>query len=88
MEQGTLSLYEILGERSTSLCQSAEKNVVENEEVKVSGEFINYSGCQTNSYFFHKKKERSGSLVEYLTRDQGVAGSSLTAVTALCPLCP
>ena len=40
MEQGTISLYEILGERSTSLCQSAEKNVVKNEEVKVSGEFI------------------------------------------------
>ena len=27
----------------------------------------------------------SGSVVEYLTRDRGVAGSSLTASTALCP---
>ena len=29
--------------------------------------------------------ERSGSVVEYLTRDQGAAGSSLTGVTVLCP---
>ena len=30
--------------------------------------------------------ERSGSVVECLTRDRGAAGSSLTGVTALCPL--
>ena len=30
--------------------------------------------------------ERSGSLVECLTRDRGAAGSSLTGVTALWPL--
>ena len=29
--------------------------------------------------------ERSGSVVECLTRDRGVAGSSLTGVTVLCP---
>ena len=29
--------------------------------------------------------ERSGSVVECLTGDQGVAGSSLINVTALCP---
>ena len=29
--------------------------------------------------------ERSGSVVEGLTRDQGTAGSSLTGNTALCP---
>ena len=29
--------------------------------------------------------ERSGSVVECLTRDRGAAGSSLTGVTALCP---
>ena len=29
--------------------------------------------------------ERSGSVVECLTRDQGTAGSSLTGVTAFCP---
>ena len=28
---------------------------------------------------------RSGSVVEFLTRDQGVAGSSLTGGTVLCP---
>ena len=30
-------------------------------------------------------RERSGSVVERLTRDRRVAGSSLTGVTALCP---
>ena len=29
--------------------------------------------------------ERSGSVIECLTRDRGAAGSSLTVVTALCP---
>ena len=31
------------------------------------------------------RRERSGSVVECLTRDQGAAGSSLSGVTALCP---
>ena len=31
------------------------------------------------------KRERSGSVVECLTRDQRTAGSSLNGVTALCP---
>ena len=30
-------------------------------------------------------RERSGSVVECLSRDHGAAGSSLTGVTALCP---
>ena len=30
-------------------------------------------------------RERSGSVVKCLTQDQGVAGLSLTSVTALCP---
>ena len=30
-------------------------------------------------------RERSGSVVECLTRGQGAAGSSLNGVTALCP---
>ena len=30
-------------------------------------------------------RERSGSVVECLTRDRRTAGSSLTGVTALCP---
>ena len=32
-----------------------------------------------------KHKERSGSVVECLTRDRGVAGLSHTGVTAFCP---
>ena len=34
----------------------------------------------------HHHRERSGSVVECLTRDRGVAGSSFTGVTALWPL--
>ena len=30
-------------------------------------------------------REHSGSVVEYLTRDRGAAGSSITGVTVLCP---
>ena len=30
--------------------------------------------------------QRSGSVVEFLTRDREAAGSSVTGVTALCPL--
>ena len=30
-------------------------------------------------------RDRSGSVVECLTRDQGAAGSSLTSITVLCP---
>ena len=35
--------------------------------------------------FVCKSRERSGSVVECLTRDRGAAGSSLTGVTVLCP---
>ena len=33
----------------------------------------------------HLNRERSGSVVECLTRDRRAAGSSLTGVTVLCP---
>ena len=33
----------------------------------------------------HSPRERSGSVVECLTRDRRATGSSLTGVTALCP---
>ena len=38
-----------------------------------------------NDFTYHTNRERSGSVVECLTRDQRAAGSSLTGVTALCP---
>ena len=34
---------------------------------------------------FKNNRERSGSVVECMTRGRGAAGSSLTGVTALCP---
>ena len=36
--------------------------------------------------YIHVVRERSGSVVECLTRDRGAAGSSLTGVTALWSL--
>ena len=46
--------------------------------------FFYFEGTQI---FFKslKFRERSGPVVECLTRDRGAAGSSLTRVTALCP---
>ena len=45
------------------------------------------TNCICSNYAFNKQRrwERSGSVVECLTRDRGAAGSSLTGVTALCP---
>ena len=36
-------------------------------------------------FYVTSSRERSGSVVECLTRDRRAAGSSLTGVTALCP---
>ena len=51
---------------------------------------VYYIFVNLNVYFqlmYHKiKRERSGSVVECLTRDRRVAGSSLTGVTALWSL--
>ena len=41
---------------------------------------------QLNEYIRIPKRERIGSVVECLTRDQRAAGSSLTSVTALWSL--
>ena len=51
-----------------------------------------WRGCLTERLYrlqlmvHHRKLERSGSVVECLTRDRRVAGSSLTDVTALWSL--
>ena len=45
------------------------------------------STVSMSSYFYHPKyRERSGSVVECLTRDREAAGSSLIGVTALWSL--
>ena len=43
--------------------------------------FLNFCGNPEKRYF----RERSGSVVECLTRDGRAAGLSLTGATALCP---
>ena len=40
--------------------------------------------CTTTGGPSSANEERSGSVLESLTRDRGVAGSSLTGGTALC----
>ena len=47
------------------------------------GHFFFFS---VSSHVACRIRERSGSVVECLTRDRRAAGSSLTGVTALCPL--
>ena len=42
---------------------------------------VGYESTQTDE----RSRERSGLVVECLTKDRGAAGSSLTSVTALCP---
>ena len=42
-------------------------------------------GVEYKSYKIVFYRERSGSVVECLTRGRRAAGSSLTGVTALCP---
>ena len=42
-------------------------------------------GLKVTKLFPRKCRERSGLVVECLTRDQGATGSSLIGVTALCP---
>ena len=49
-------------------------------KIKFSGKFPNLQ------YIISTNLERSGSVVECLTRDRGAAGSSLTGVTALWSL--
>ena len=49
-----------------------------------------FSRVQIYIYIYAHKvwiqiRERSGSVLECLTQDQGAAGSSLTGVTVLCP---
>ena len=40
---------------------------------------------QIQNNFTNVPSERSGSVIEFLTRDRRAAGSSLTGVTVLCP---
>ena len=49
------------------------------QKLAEGGKFYNYN----KEVFKHKCRERSGSVLECLTWDQGAAGSSLTGVIAL-----
>ena len=48
---------------------------------------MNFCACLSLNYLFSNWsiRERSGSVIECLTRDRRVAGLSFTGVTALCP---
>ena len=52
---------------------------------KLYNNLINAANYSALCTFFYVFWERSGSVVECLTGDRGVAGSSLTCVTVLCP---
>ena len=53
--------------------------------VKIVQQKINFLISQLKRTVSMRRWERSGSVVECLTRDGGAAGSSLTGITALCP---
>ena len=55
------------------------------EETQLSVSLMQYTSYDWDVIFSHGDLERSGSVVECLTRDRRAAGSSLTGVTALCP---
>ena len=72
-----------------------ERINLENYERNTSTNFQNIKNFMFNLVFHHdhiiltfsyKMRERSGSVVECLTRDRGAAGSSLNGVTALWSL--
>ena len=46
---------------------------------------VKHSTTEPLHYLVIVYRERSGSVVECLTRDRRAAGSSLTGITALCP---
>ena len=56
--------------------QNCNFSTMKNTETKIAHLLV----CYTD-----RLRERSGSVVECLTGDQGAAGSSLIGVTALCP---
>ena len=60
---------------SISTCDANNKFIIFSDSLSVL-KAINYTSS---------KRERSGSVVERLTRDRRAASSSLTGVTALCP---
>ena len=53
---------------------------------RVGGKVVRTAAAMVLSYLVYwQDGERSGSVVECLTRDRGATGSRLTGVTALCP---
>ena len=70
---------------------STVRPLVKSAEQKIIFLYLNQSICCGYAKVIGKKIltilwwERSGSVVECLTRDRGAAGSSLSGITPLCP---
>ena len=54
--------------------------------MKISSVACGFSSVEIDYSDYQQGGGRSGSMVEYLIRDRGAAGSSLTGVTALWSL--
>ena len=67
------------------LCRSSWTNVKKN--INIKGILINNEEMKISQYADDTQilRERSGSVVECLTRDRAAAGSYLIGVTAWCP---
>ena len=80
------TLYLLLSSGSTFRKTGNRPNMTEKLLTSTSSIKTNKQTNKTLTIMFQlAQRERSGSVVECLTRDRGVAGSSLTSVTALCP---
>ena len=63
--------------QSHTYCINKYEKIHENTKGKIMSVFLLWVN--------NKGEERSGPVVECLTRDRGVAGSSFNGITALCP---
>ena len=78
-------IFTVLRSKKKCFAYQVHKGVILNSVSTVGNStaigFINFISRRKYELFW----ERSGSVVECLTRDRRAAGSSLTGVTALCP---
>ena len=65
--------------------RSEKLETLESRTEQLRGESQIYTEVTRPGRVAQSVRERSGSVVECLTRDRRAVGSSLTGVTALCP---
>ena len=87
-KSGHVAYQSKVGKKCRPTCKvTLNLHTILTSEVGFKGQILKLCRCKYIYIFFIKlSRERSGSVVECLTRDRRVAGSSLTGVTALWSL--